>query len=261
MGVGFLGVIIVAVVVLVIILGIVALVMNRLLRNIDDNGDSFDTKTEEMIPYESVIKLVIETIIHPRRVIEEEKITCYEREDYRNWLYGLAGIVGFIMPIMTQGISGIISGVIGVFTGMLGIWIGSWFFVGVRTLLFRYIGGINLDYQEGKKIFSIVFLSNYVLTTIIELISNLFPNFLAIHLNTGAYVGQSTSISFLGILSWIWIEVIYYFLLTKRYKLSSGESLVKLILMILASIGIGLLIGIIIIVMIFLATRLIGFTV
>lgn len=257
---GFLGVIIVVVVVLVIILGVAAIVMNQLLRSIDGNGDSFDTKTEEIIPYESVIKLVIETIIHPRRVIEAEKITRYEREDYRNWLYGLAGIVGFIMPIMTQGISGIVSGVIGVFTGMLGVWLGSWFFVGFRTLLFRYIGGVNLDYQEGREVFSIVFLSNYVLTTMIELISSLFPNFLAIHLNTGAYVGQSTSISLLGILAWIWIEVIYYFLLSKRYKVSSGESLLKLILMILVSIGITLLVGLMIIVMIFLATRLIGFT-
>lgn len=260
MGFGFLGVIIIAVVVLVIILGVAALVMNQLLRSIDDNGDSFDTKTEEIIPYESVIKLAIEAIIHPRRVIQEEKITRYEREDYRNWLYGLVGIVGFITPIMTQGISGIVSGLIGVFTGMLGVWIGSWFFVGFRTLLFRYIGGVNLDYQEGKKVFSIVFLSNYVLTTMIQLISILFPNFLAIPLITSNYVGQSTSISLLGILSWIWIEVIYYFLLTKRYKLSSGEGLLKLVLMILASIGIGLLIGISIIAMIFLATRLIGFT-
>ena len=79
---GFLGVIIVVVVVLVIILGVAAIVMNQLLRSIDGNGDSFDTKTEEIIPYESVIKLVIETIIHPRRVIEAEKITRYEREDY-----------------------------------------------------------------------------------------------------------------------------------------------------------------------------------
>ena len=164
------------------------------------------------------------------------------------------------MTIKTHGISGIVSGVIGVFTGMLGVWIGSWFFVGFRTLLFRYIGGVNLDYQEGKKVFSIVFLSNYVLNTMIQLILILYPNFLAIPLITRTYVGQSTSISLLGILSWIWIEVIYYFLLTKRYKLSSGEGLLKLVLMILASIGIGLLIGISIIAMIFLATRLIGFT-
>lgn len=257
---GFLGVIIVAVVVLVIILGVAGLVMNQLLRNIDGNGDSFNTKTEEMIPYKSVIKLAVETIIHPRRVIEAEKITGYEREDYRNWLFGLAGVTGFVLPVITQGLNGIISGVIGLFVGMLSVWIISWFFVGFRTLIFRYIGGVNLDYQEGKEVFSIVFLSNYILTTMIELISSLFPNFLAIHLNTSAYVGQSTSISLLGILSWIWIEVIYYFLLLKRYKVSSGESLLKLILMILVSIGITLLVGLMIIVMIFLATRLIGFT-
>ncbi|MBU3803849.1 MAG: hypothetical protein H9872_03735 [Candidatus Cellulosilyticum pullistercoris] len=251
MGVAFWGLFIGVFVVPIILLGIATFIMNRLLQKIDDDGDSFDTKTEEITGYESAIKLAIETIIHPSQVIEAGKITRYESEDYRRWLFGVAGMIGVIMPIITQGIRGILSGVLGVFTSLLGVWIGSWFFVGFRTLLFRYIGGINLDYQEGKQVFRIVFLSNYILTTIINLISSLVPNFLVIHLN--AYVDQITSISLLGILAWIWIEVIYYFLLTKRYKLRSRESLLKLILMILASLGIVVVIGSMMF-MIFLAT-------
>jgi len=257
MGFAFLTVFM-AVVILAISLGVVAFVMKRLLRRLDGNGDSFDTRTEEVIPYESAIKLAIETIIHPKQVIEAGRITHYESEEYRNWLFGLAGIIGFIVPVITQGVNGIVSGLIGVFIGLLVVWIGSWFFVGYRMLLFRYIGGINLDYYEGKQVFSIVFLSNYILTTVIELISISFPDFLAIHLNTGAYVGQSTSISLLGILAWIWIEVIYFFLLSKRYNLRSGESLSRLILMILVNIGIVLLTSFVIMLMIFLATTLIS---
>ena len=245
----------VAVAILVISLGVATLVMNRLLRRLDGNGDSFDTELEEVMPYESPIKLAIETIIRPRHVIEAGKISRYESEAYKNWLFGLAGMIGFIVPIIEQGISGIVSGLMGIFISVLGVWFGSWFFVRFRMLLFSYIGGVNLDYQEGKQVFSIVFLSYYILNMIIELISILFPNFLASHFNMGAYVLQVNSISLLGILAWIWIEVIYYFLLSKRYKLSNGESLSKLILMILVSIGITLVVGFMIMLVVLLVLK------
>lgn len=218
--------------ILFVMLGIFALLIKGLIKR--KASKRIETKNLNKC---SMKELILGMLTKPKEVIELESISSY------SWVSCTicSAVIIIILSFVTMFVAIEAKGII---TKLIGTWISAWilivaaiiirwFFTKVNTLVFMYVGKVEMSEVEGNRIFNIVFIGGYIIMCLLEIISHIFPKYLCLHYTSN---DRMHYIPVLGCLSLVWAWYIEYLLLKERYHLSSQQSSVRVGLMIVAKV-------------------------
>ena len=228
---------------LLIFAGVIG-VLFFLTRKMELDGENYDQ--EEMIGYsESIPIIVFNLICKARATIKSGFIVSYNEEKYALWFVGVIVIGSIVNSFLGQGARGAFTQIVlCVFTVLFGF-LSCWIYVAWKSVFYRYIAGIKLYYYEGKEVFKIIYLAKCILGILVSIINAVTKGALSIPIYSGLSL-VSYQINILYVVVWIWGVVVEYLLLKYRYRLSGKESILKMLLMFLAQIGVIVVIYIIV---------------
>ncbi len=218
----------------VLLLVVTPIVLSILLKKCNEEYLTYEeSQADGVKSYLSIPQLLGKLFIKPKELIKNGEITCYSDEDYRTWLYWGLTVISILASLLVGELRFSLSSLITIVFTPLGIAIGRWFFVGIQTVLFRYVAGIKLSYDEGKNVFGPIYMANFIANMVISFLCNRL-----IYLLGNSNLILSVWISILStLILFIWVNVLFYLLLKYRYKLGGGESVTKLVIMSLVEIG------------------------
>ncbi len=229
------GVVLLSIVLIFVLLLVVTpIVLNILLKKCDEEYLTYEESQADGVKiYLSIPQLLGKLFIKPRELVKDGEITCYSDEEYGTWLYWGLTVISILASLLVGDLRFSLSSLMTIVFTPLGIAIGKWFFIGIQTVLFRYVAGIKLSYDEGKNVFSPIYMANFIANMVISVLCNRL-----IYLLGSSNLMLSVWISILStLLLFIWVNLLFYLLLKYRYKLGGGESVVKLVIMLLVEMG------------------------
>ncbi len=222
----------------IVFLVLVILLMKYLLNKCNESYEEYEIPpVDSFKQYLSIPQLVIKLGIWPRSTIKEGKITSYSQESYQLFLYVGGTLVTIVIALFNKAYSSVLDfGIALIFTPIF-IALGKWLYIGGATIMFRYVGGIRLSYEEGKEVFSTVFLFHYAINLLFGIIGAVLCFISGVD-RTLFYLGSYSKIdNFKDVVIFIWTLIIYYLLMKYRYNLSGKSSVGKIILIGLVCIG------------------------
>lgn len=218
-------------------------IIKRLMAHKESDVEDYRTSEEIDFPRSYSIKeLVGELLLRPIQTIQRGMIASGNVDQFKIGVSILAGMITVITSVIGDGSTSIVGRILG---GIIGglivaglIQIGRWFFIGINSLLFYYVGKVKISQFEGERIFGILFFVQYLLNGIVSIIQSLFPTFFTIVIPFE--YEQSFMIQPLVVVVMVWMWYIQYLLFKERYRFTSKESVKKVAFMILASIGLSI---------------------
>lgn len=228
------GIILSTILIFVLVLVVTPIVLSMLLKKCDEEYLTYEGDQLDGVKiYLSIPQLLGKIFTKPRELVKNGEITSYSDEEYRTWLYWGLTVISILASLLVGELKFSLSMLMTIVFTPIGIAIGRWFFVGIQTVLFRYVAGIKLSYDEGKTVFGPIYMANFIANMVVSVLCNRLIYFLGSrNLMLSVWVSIiSTLILF------IWVNILFYLLLKYRYKLGGGESVIKLVIMSLVEIG------------------------